>query len=430
MSREQEIWQRPLGRRAFLAGVGGAGAAVGASRIGRNLGTLTDSLDPPDTVVVPFHGAHQAGIDTRVQDYLNFAAFDLVADSRQDVADLLRLWSEAASRMCAGEPVEPVDDNLLAPPGDTGEALGAGPSRLTVTFGLGPGLFERDGTDRYGLADQRPAALVDLPAFAGEELQADRVGGDIAVQACADDPVVAFHAVHNLTRIGHGAVVQRWSQLGFGRTSSTTRDQQTPRNLMGFKDGTNNIRSDDTRQLDSQVWVGDEGPSWMRGGTYLVARRIRILLEAWDRSTLGEQQRTIGRNKRSGAPLGGVDEFDPIRLDTLDSTGQPLIPENAHIRLASPEDNGGALILRRGYSFDDGIDELGELDVGLFFICFQRDIRQQFVRIQQRLSANDALNRYIRHTGSAVFACPSGVRDGDWVASSLFTSPGPMRAPT
>ena len=69
------------------------------------------------------------------------------------------------------------------------------------------------------------------------------------MQACADDPQVAFHAVRNLARIGRGIVVMRWSQLGFGRTSSTSTAQETPRNLMGFKDGTNNITAEEPRSL-------------------------------------------------------------------------------------------------------------------------------------------------------------------------------------
>jgi deferrochelatase/peroxidase EfeB len=288
-----------------------------------------------------------------------------------------------------------------------------------VTVGLGPSLFEGARGRRLGLASRRPAALADLPTLPGDVLEPQRSGGDLCVQACSDDPQVAFHAVRNLARIGRGAVVMRWSQLGFGRTSTTSRSQSTPRNLMGFKDGTANIRAEDTAAMDRFVWVGDEeGPAWMLGGTYLVARRIRMLLEVWDRASLGDQERTIGRQKYSGAPLGGEAEFDPLELGA-ERGGHPVIPRDAHVRLASSERNGTE-ILRRGYSFTDGVDErLGQLDAGLFFICFQRD-PQQFVTIQRRLGVTDALAEYIKHTSSAVFAIPPGARRGSFVGEGLF----------
>jgi deferrochelatase/peroxidase EfeB len=211
----------------------------------------------------------------------------------------------------------------------------------------------------------------------------------------------------------------RWSQLGFGRTASTSRSQDTPRNLMGMKDGTANIRAEDSEAMETSVWVGDEGPAWMRGGSYLVTRRIRMLLEVWDRASLQDQERTIGRHKYSGAPLGGSDEFEPLPLDSQ-RNGHPVIPVDAHVRLASAKENGGARILRRGYSFTDGVDEsLGELEAGLFFISFQRN-PEQFVAIQRRLGSMDALNEYIKHVGSALFAVPPGATPGDYVGEGLL----------
>ncbi|HEY5155087.1 MAG TPA: Dyp-type peroxidase, partial [Acidimicrobiales bacterium] len=309
-------------------------------------------------------------------------------------------------------------------PTDTGEALGSPASNLTLSFGFGPTLFARpDGTDRFGLQRYRPEALADLPAFAGDRLDPARSGGDLAVQACADDPLVAFHAVHNLVRIARGVATLRWNQTGFASTSGSGRDQPTPRNLMGNKDGTNNIDPTDTATMADQVWVGDEGPSWMAGGTYLVARRIRMLLDEWDRSSLDEQHQTIGRFKASGAPLTGQDEHDAADLDALDPAGRPVISSRAHIRLAAPSTNGGVRILRRGFSFHDGVDRDGRQDAGLFFVSFQRD-PHHFVTIQQRLAGQDALNTYIRHTSSAVFACPPGLPDGvsggDWLGRALF----------
>jgi deferrochelatase/peroxidase EfeB len=416
-----------VGRRQLLAsiGAGGAGLALGAGgfAVGRERGL--EARRPQPSLAgrsLDFFGYHQAGIATPAQDRLHFAAFDVVTERRSELRDLLRVWTRAAARMCVGDPAAPDRGNPLAPPADTGEAIGLPPARLTITFGFGPSLFGRPGSaDRFGLAALRPPELDELPPLPGDELEPRRSGGDLAVQACADDQQVAFHAVRSLARIGRGVVVLRWSQLGFGRTSSTSRAQETPRNLMGFKDGTNNLKIEDQKLLGEHVWVGESAePGWMRGGSYMVARRIRILIEVWDRAPLEDQEATIGRRKVSGAPLGAGTEFDAVDLDMKSGTGKPVVPDDAHIRLASPVSNSDAMLLRRGYSFTDGIDGRGQLDAGLFFICFQRDPRRQFVAIQRRLGAHDALNEYIRHTGSAVFAIPPGVSPGGYVGQGLL----------
>jgi deferrochelatase/peroxidase EfeB len=394
----------------LVAGGGAAGFAVAGGRGGDAGG---------DAGTVPFYGAHQAGITTAQQDRLAFAAFDITTRDVRQLAATLGQWSAAAARMTAGQLVGPTMENPHAPPVDTGEALGLPPSRLTVTVGFGASLFD----DRFGLAAKRPAALAPLPPLPGDVLDPRRSGGDLCVQACADDPQVAFHAVRNLARIARGCCALRWTQLGFGRTSSTTSAEQTPRNLLGFKDGTNNIKAEDTAALAEHVWVGSEtDQAWLRGGSYLVTRRIRMEIESWDADYAADQQNVIGRFKNSGAPLTGEHEFDPVNLNARDHAGSLVIPGNAHIRLASPVSNGGIRILRRGYSYTDGIDPAtSELDAGLFFIAFVRDAHRQFVPLQTRLGANDALNEYIRHTGSALFACPPGLRQvGDWFARELF----------
>jgi deferrochelatase/peroxidase EfeB len=407
----------PLSRRTLLksAGVGAAGIGLGAG--GYLVGQDAAEASGEGTGSVAFYGEHQAGIDTPAQDRLFFASFDLLTASPAALRELMREWSRAAAEMSAGEMIGDVNDVELAPPDDTGETVGLLASNLTITFGFGPGLFEKPA---LGLSGKRPAALREIPPLPADELNQLESGGDVCVQACSDDPQVAFHAIRNLARIGRGTVAMRWSQLGFGRTSTTSRDQDTPRNLMGFKDGTANIKSEDTAAMDRYVWVGGEGPGWMRGGTYLVTRRIRMLLEVWDRSSLEDQEQTIGRAKYSGAPLGGHDEFESLDFAKERPSGLPAIPVDAHVRLASAQANGGERILRRGYSFTDGVDEsLGELEAGLFFIAFQRD-PEQFVAIQRRLGANDALNEYIKHVGSAVFAVPPGARKGGYVGETLL----------
>ncbi|HEY3832814.1 MAG TPA: iron uptake transporter deferrochelatase/peroxidase subunit [Acidimicrobiia bacterium] len=410
-----------LSRRRFLAGGGVTlGAAAAASVVGLELSDRSTPSSAASKGVEPFFGTHQGGIATAQQDRLLFAAFDLTSDRRADVVQLLQQWTAAAASMTAGQPVGPPDTSDLAPPNDTGEALGLDPARLTLTFGFGPGVFTSNGVDRYGLAHVRPSELADLPRFAHDQLDPAYTGGDICVQACSNDPLVAYHAVRNLTRIALGTAELRWTEQGFGRTSSTTSDQVTPRNLMGFKDGTDNIRSG-TNVFDDSVWVAPHTtPAWMAGGSYMVVRRIRIHIEVWDRAALEDQQDTIGRLKDSGAPIGARQEHDPINLHAKGSDGKPNIPADAHVRLANQAANG-IHILRRGYSFTDGIDpDTGQLDAGLFFIAYQRDPRKQFVAIQHKLDA-DALNEYIQHVGSALFAVPPGASGpGDYVGKTLF----------
>jgi deferrochelatase/peroxidase EfeB len=408
----------PISRRRLLASAGIGAAGIGLGGVGYVVGQDSAEASDASSGNVPFYGEHQAGIETPAQDRLHFASFDLLTESRAELREMMREWSRAAAEMSAGKMIGDVNGELLAPPDDTGEAVGLPASNLTITFGFGPGLFERK---ELGLAAKHPAALRELPRLPGDELVALESGGDVCVQACADDPQVVFHAIRNLARIGRGTVAMRWSQLGFGRTSSTTRGQTTPRNLMGFKDGTANIRAEDTAAMDRFVWLGPgTDPAWMRGGSYMVTRRIRMLLEVWDRSSLEDQEQTIGRSKYHGAPLGGKEEFEPLDLDA-EKGGQPVIPTNAHVRLASSTDNDGVRILRRGYSFTDGVDErLGELEAGLFFIAFQRDPEKQFVAIQRRLGSHDALNEYISHVGSAVFAVPPGARPGGYVGETLL----------
>jgi deferrochelatase/peroxidase EfeB len=409
-----------------LAGVGVAGATgavVGGSAFVR--AQETPSAAASAAGAVPFRGTQQAGIVTAAQDRLHFVAFDVITKDRDQLVDLLKQWTQAAERMTAGQDagtVGAVDGIPEAPPDDTGEALDLPPSGLTVTVGFGPSLFrDASGVDRFGIASKRPAALADLPRFAGDALQPDISGGDIAVQACANDPQVAVHAIRNLARIGMGVVSVRYSQLGFGRTSSTSRDQATPRNLFGFKDGTANLKAED-EDLASQLWVAPgDGPSWMDGGSYLVTRKIRMIIETWDRTSLGEQESIVGRAKAVGSPLGLGEEFAEPDFTMKGADGEPAIPETAHVRLAHPTFNNGAKLLRRGYNFVDGTDGLGRLNAGLFFMAYQRDPRKQFVPIQRQLARHDVMNEYIRHVSSGLFACPPGVNaQGDFWGHTLF----------
>ncbi|HEX9518365.1 MAG TPA: Dyp-type peroxidase [Streptosporangiaceae bacterium] len=392
-----ESTRRGFLRSAGLTGFGASAATAGvvlpgeSQSAGATVGGATGS--------VAFHGEHQAGIATPAQEHLQFAALDMVSRSRADLRDLLRTWSSAAAMMAVGKLVGPVETGSK-PAGDTGEALGLRPASLTMTFGFGPSLFGNG--DRFGLAAQRPAPLVDLPSFRTDALQQSISGGDLGVQVCANDPQVAFHAVHELMRLAQPVARPRWLLAGFGRTGNS-RDQPIPRNLMGFFDGTANIKVEDTTVLRNSVWAaGPVSPAWMHGGSYLVARRIEIALGQWDQTAVVRQERTIGRSKVAGAVLADL-------------------PLHAHILLSSPGANNGAKLLRRGYSYVDGIDRAsGAPAAGVLFMCYQRDPRRQFIPIQHQLAARDSLNQFISHVGSAIFACPPGATAGGYVGEGLL----------
>jgi deferrochelatase/peroxidase EfeB len=317
-----------------------------------------------------------------------------------------------------------VGGSPYSPPEDTGEALGLPPSGLTITIGFGRGMFvDADGKPRFGLDGKLPDLLADLPLFIGDRLDPALSGGDLAIQACANDPQVAVHAVRNLVRIAFGRASVRYSQMGFGRTSSTSAAQVTPRNLFGFKDGTANIKVEDKKDVEDFVWVHEEdGPDWLVGGSYLVTRKIDMRIEIWDREPLEGQEAIFWRTNGSGGPLSGGDEFEPLDFAAKGADGEPAISPVSHVRLAHPDNNGGAKLLRRGYNFVDGSNGLGQLSAGLFFIAYQRDPVKQFVRVQKSLagSTHDALNEYIVHVGSGLFACPPGVGPKGYLGEKLF----------
>lgn len=373
------------------------------------------------TTVVPWHGRHQAGVTTDQQNSLVQAAFDLTVHDAAGVIALLRRWQPAIAALTAGHllPGYDLDDELFPSPGelraapvDTGESDGQGPDELTVTIGFGTSLFDR----RFGLAAQRPSALIELPKFRHDALKAGWSGGDLGVQICANTRIVAEHALRSLVRLAAGRALPRWVQTGFYE-NPTRGDSPTPRNLMGFRDGTANLDPGDAALMDTNVWVQtDDGPSWMVDGTYQVFRRIEINLRKWDDSSLNAQQNAVGRYKASGAPFGGVSEFDAVNVAAMGA--------GAHVRLANPRTGLASereRILRRSYSFHTGYDYHDGAPLGgLHFICFQRDPRTQFVTIQDRLSKSDLLHHYLTHTGSALFAIPPGVAVGDYAGQALF----------
>ncbi|GAB3624115.1 iron uptake transporter deferrochelatase/peroxidase subunit [Mariniluteicoccus endophyticus] len=412
---------------AAAGGLAVAGAAFGGGFATSRATDAAPATPPGPAPAYPFHGEHQAGIVTEAQDRLHFASFDLTTDSRDRVVRLLQRWTEAAARLTQGGyagPKGPTSGGYDLPPDDTGETIGLPASGLTLTFGFGPSLFTTaDGRDRFGLAARQPERLQRLPKFPGDNLDPRQSDGDLCVQACAHDPQVAVHAIHNLARIAMGTAGLRWSQLGFGRTSSTSQTQQTPRNLFGFKDGTANLKAEETDGLAKHLWVPagrDPREDWLAGGTYMVARRINMHMETWDRESLRGQERIIGRTKLEGAPMSGGTEFDMPDFQRAGRGNKPLIDPASHVALAHPANNDGVRMLRRGYNFVDGSNELGRMNAGLFFIAYVTDPQTHYVPMQNRMAKSDLLQEYLQHTGSSLWAIPPGVREGEYVGHRLF----------
>ncbi|MDF3291925.1 iron uptake transporter deferrochelatase/peroxidase subunit [Streptomyces silvisoli] len=406
--------QQGISRRRLL-GTAGAAGAVGlmTGAAGGTAGFAAVDSPTPITVVgstaVPFHGTHQAGITTPMQSIGHIIAFDLVANAgRKSATELMRRWSTATEAMTAGRP--PADDDQIA--------LDAGPCSLTVTFGFGRGFFTKTGLD-----DRAPAALVPMPHFPSDAIDPKRSDGDLWIQIGADDPLVAFHALRVLQREANEAATVRWQMNGFNRTPGATARPKTVRNLMGQIDGTGNPKPTD-KDFATKVFAPDKhgAEAWMNGGSYAVVRRIRMLLDDWADLTLPQQEQVIGRRKDNGAPLSageGGTETTPMDLNKFNPDASLAIPGDAHIRVAAPESNGGATVLRRGFSYHDGYDTDGQPDAGLLFITWQAD-PAAFITVQTKLDGADHLTRFIRHESSAVFAVPGGAAPGEYVGQRLL----------
>ncbi|MFD7526160.1 iron uptake transporter deferrochelatase/peroxidase subunit [Streptomyces sp. NPDC059849] len=433
-------------RRRLIGGAGAAGAAglvLGAA--GGATGYAATRPDEPTALTavgstqVMFHGKHQPGITTPLQACGHLVAFDLVPGAgRKEAAALMRRWSATAGRLMAGEPAG--SGAADGPDHDTGIALDAGPSSLTVTFGFGRTFFERTG-----LTDRRPPGLDPLPPFSADRLDAARSNGDLWVQIGADDALVAFHALRAVQKEAAPAARVRWQMNGFNRSPGATAAPMTARNLMGQVDGTNNPKpaeSDFDRRIfvpDSRDASGATGAAgatgatgaqggadakydWLAGGSYAVVRRIRMLLDDWEKLSEKRQEQVIGRRKKDGAPLSGGAETTAMDLDRAGADGKLLIPENAHARISAPEKNSGAAMLRRPFSYHDGISADGTPDAGLLFICWQADPLRGFVPVQRKLDRGDALSPFIRHEASGLFAVPGGAADGEYVGQRLLES--------
>ncbi|MEV7448087.1 iron uptake transporter deferrochelatase/peroxidase subunit [Streptomyces nigra] len=401
-----------ISRRRLLGTAGATGLVLGAAGGAAGYAARPAEATPLSSLgadEVMFHGKHQPGIVQRLQARGHLVAFDLAAGAgRREAAALLRRWSETARRLMAGE---------AAQQEDTGVALDAGPSSLTITFGFGHSFFARTGLEK-----QRPVALDPLPEFSSDRLDKARSNGDLWVQIGADDALVAFHALRAIQKDAGRAAKVRWQMNGFNRSPGATAHPMTARNLMGQVDGTRNPKPTDA-DFDRRIFVpesGAQGPAWMANGSYAVVRRIRMLLDDWEQLSVTAQEQVIGRRKADGAPLTGGTETTEMDLEKTDRAGNLVVPLDAHARITRPDQNGGAAILRRPFSYHDGIGPDGVPDAGLLFICWQADPLRGFVPLQRKLDRGDALSRYIRHEASGLFAVPGGAAEGEYVGQRLL----------
>lgn len=352
-----------------------------------------------------FYGEHQAGITTPSQRNIYFLVMDLHTNKLDDVKQMFKDWTTYAANLTQGKNIKPYEKNPFVPPTDTGEADSMGAYGLTLTFGISPSFLKK-----MGLTHKQPKEFQDLPKFPRDQLRENLTGGDICIQACAEDAQVAFHAVRQLVRQARSNITMRWSQSGFVGFDT---GNQTPRNLFAFKDGTANQST--IKAADKNLWA--DAPDWMKGGTYLVTRIIQMHLETWDRTSLKGQEDTFGRHRDSGAAIGQKGEFDTFDVHAKDAQGNAVIPEISHMGLAK---RTGVEILRRSYSYSSGINPAtGQFDSGLLFISFQKS-PEQFITIQNALGRLDEMNEYITHIGSGLFACFGGIPQGGYIGQALF----------
>lgn len=416
---------RGLSRRSVLTGgvaavVGGGAAGALAGYAGRGVvddddGTV-DWKTVADSRVVgsatePFHGPRQSGITTAPQSHAAFVAFDIVPGAtRTEIQGVLRAWSQDAARLTQGDPG-------LA---DLEPELAADPARLTVTIGLGPGFFQA-----VGMPDKRPSWLEQLPAFPQIDQLEDRWSeGDLLLQICADDPLIVSHAARILASGVRGVARQKWAQRGFRKAVGTDPSGRTQRNLFGQIDGTVNPTPEGDMDFDQIVF--SDGTSsdgqlqrWMRGGSALVLRRIRMTMDTWEEIDRNSRELSVGRRLDTGAPLTGEAEHDPADFEAIDEIGLPVIPSESHMARARQLNRGEAM-LRRPYNYDDPPED-GEIsNSGLLFTAYMADPVRTYIPVQQRLAEQDALNTWTVPIGSAVFALPPGAPEGGYVGQQLF----------
>jgi deferrochelatase/peroxidase EfeB len=411
------------GRRSFLRGMAGgvagglvAGGIAGAAA-GHASGSSGTSMDRVGAAnqaeldgrlpAVPFHGKHQAGILPKPKAATSVISFNSTAANLAELTELFQTVTDRARFLTAGGTPPPA--GIGGPSSDSG-TLGPTvvPDGLTVTFGVGYTLFD----DRYGLSSLLPANLTPMRSFPNDNLDPAQCGGDLILQLTAGHEDVVLHALRDIAKHTRGGMQANWRIDGF--VSPARPAGTVPRNQLGFMDGIANPDVTSTAEMDKLVWIQPsiDVPAWAVGGSYLVVRLIRMFVEFWDRVDVFEQQLMFGRYRESGYPLDAQGIY-AVPDYANDPTGD-VIPLSAHIRVANPRtpQTADSRILRRGWNYDRGLDQVGDLDIGLVFTCYQKDIPSQFETVQKRL-IDEPLVDYISPFGGGYFLALPGVIDNN-----------------
>jgi deferrochelatase/peroxidase EfeB len=415
-----------VNRRNFLKGTaaGAAGTAlaggvlIGGAHADADAAALANTGQgggaPAEEASYPFHGSNQSGVLTPgpsgKQAFTCVAAFDSMASDKAALADLLQMVTARARFLTAGG--TPPNLGISQPPSDS-DVLGpvVPADGLTMTVSVGSTLFD----DRYGISAAKPLNLKPMTTFPNDSPDPAWLHGDLLVQFSANHPDTIHHAIRDLAKHTRGGMQLRWKIEGY---NSPPRPSGTARNLLGFKDGTANPTG---TLASSLIWVDSSSePAWANGGSYLVVRLIRMLVEFWDRVSINEQEGMFGRRRDTGAPLDGTSEFDPPNYKA-DPNGY-VIPLDSHIRLANPRtpQTANQRLIRRSYNYDLGVDMNGNLQAGHIFIAYQQDVERQFETVQKRL-VNEPLVDYVQPFGGGYFFTLPGVRDSsDWYGKTML----------
>lgn len=349
------------------------------------------------TTAYPFYGHHQSGITTPHQKFNITCAFDVLAKNRAELTQMFQILTQRIEFLTqGGELIDP--ESKKYPPTASG-ILGkyVYPNGLTITVGVGASLFDQ----RFDLTDKKPKHLQEYKRFPNDKLKAKWSDGDLSIQICAHNPETCQNALRDLIKNLSAFALIRWSLDGF----LPEFEAPAPRNLFGFHDGTNNPDVSDEHTAQSVLWTGyaenslDE-PNWTKGGTYQVIRLIRHFVEFWDRTPLGEQEAIFGRDKYSGA-----------RLEAL--------RDDSHIQLADTSARLKHRIFRRPYNYSLGLSPSNQLNVGLIFICYQANLDDGFIFLQERLNL-EPLEEYIEPFGGGYFFILPAVEKGQYLAQSLL----------
>lgn len=361
---------------------------------------LSEEVPISTSAVTPFYGERQAGVDSSVNLFQTFLGYNLDREDKELARSALVVITDDAARLTQGTPAL----------GDMEPEIAQEPANLTITVGVGENFYKIIGKNK-------PKQLVKLPAFKTDKLQPQWKQTDFVIQISSNDPLTLSHTIRMINKSLDSIATLQWRQDGFVPVADAVPGSESKRNLMGQVDGTVNPKPN-TEEFDNMVWVESSDPS-ENNGTVMVLRRIKLLMDEWDLLDQAAQENSIGRERGSGAPLGGVAESEDIPLEKTDANGLPVIPLDSHARVARG-DASGATIFRRPYNYDEGLVN-GEIEFGQLFIMYANDLQKGFIPMQTRIAESDSFNEWNETIGSSVYFILPGAKEGEFLGENLFT---------